>query len=342
LPAACFLPESLVVRDEPESLPRGLILAALADRWGIVGVDIDYLPVGAGGHHWLVQDTDSARWFITANSLFVRGHWLEADAEAIFARAKAAYETARQLGFGFVLAAVADRRGEVLHRVHPDWALSVYPYRPGVSDDASRVTVAGFIGQLHEIPVPATAPRWRTELPHRDCIESVLAERDSPPWTTGPYGEPTRRLLTENRDRVREMLACYDRLAAEVDSDPEPWVLTHGEPHWANTLRLADGTTYLIDWDSVAIAPRERDLWQLLDTPTGPVWEAYVGGAAAGAGVNGVRMPRPAAMEMFRRWWPLAEIGEYVRQFSRPHSGNADDAAAWRELCEYVGSDSAQ
>jgi spectinomycin phosphotransferase len=324
------------VRDEPETLPRGLILAALADRWGITGVDIDYLPVGAGGHHWLVRGADSASWFVTANSLFVRGHWLEADAEAIFARAKAAYETALGPGFDFVLAAVADRHGSVLYRVHQDWALSVYPYLPGVSDAASVEAVAGYIGQLHATPPPATTPHWRTQLPHRECIERTLSQRDSPPWTSGPYAEPTRQLLAANRDRVRAMLAEYERLAAEVDSDPEPWVLTHGEPHSGNTLLLADGTTYLIDWDSVAIAPAERDLWQLLDTPAGPAWNSYATAA------NGVRKPRPAAMAMFRLWWPLAEIGEYVRQFSEPHEGNADDTAAWEELRGYVLGESAQ
>ncbi len=340
------------MRDEPETLPRSLILAALADRWGIAGVDIEYLSVGAGGHHWLVRDADSGSWFITANSLFVRGHWLESDAEAIFARARAAYETARQLGFGFVLAAVADRHGSVLYRIHQDWALSVYPYLPGVSDTASAQTVAGYIGQLHASPAPTQTPRWRTQLPHRECVERALSEaapseaaqseaaqseRDSPPWTSGPYGEPTRQLLAANRDRVRAMLARYDRLSAEVDSDPAPWVLTHGEPHSANTLRLDDGTTYLIDWDSVAIAPPERDLWQLLEAPDGPVWNSYAAGYA-----NGVRLPRPAAMEMFRLWWPLAEIGEYVRHFSEPHHGNADDTAAWEELREYVLGESAQ
>jgi spectinomycin phosphotransferase len=102
-------------------------------------------------------------------------------------------------------------------------------------------------------------------------------------------------------------------------------------------LRVAGGATYLIDWDSVAIAPRERDLWQLLDEPVGSVWDAY----ARTAGCV-VRKPRRAAMQMFRLWWRLAEIGEYVRQLREPHDGNADDEAAWDELREYVEPGSGQ
>jgi aminoglycoside phosphotransferase (APT) family kinase protein len=41
-----------------------------------------------------------------------------------------------------------------------------------------------------------------------------------------------------------------------------PLVLTHGEPHAANTIKTDSGLV-LIDWDSALIAPRERDLWSL-------------------------------------------------------------------------------
>ena len=41
------------------------------------------------------------------------------------------------------------------------------------------------------------------------------------------------------------------------------WVVTHGEPHPVNVMQT-DAGRVLIDWDTVAIAPPERDLWMVI------------------------------------------------------------------------------
>ncbi|HEX3812984.1 MAG TPA: phosphotransferase [Mycobacteriales bacterium] len=321
------------MKEEPKVLSRALIATTLAERWGIDSQEIAYLPVGGGGHHWRVQGGDSSSWFVTANGLLARGHWLERAGDAVYARTYVAYETTRRLGLDFALAAVPDRYGSVLCRIHSDWALSVYPYLEGIAADEKQLvrTIAGYVGTLHAMPVPADVPTWRSELPQRGHLERALADLHQPSWAAGPFGNPTRALLTANRTRVLGLLDRYDELASVVDGDAEPWVLTHGEPHAGNTLPAADGMTYLIDWDTLAFAPRERDLWQLMDTPSGPVWDAYR--ATSGH----PRAAHPDIMEFFRLWWRLVEMGDYVRQFRSPHVGDADDNAAWKTLEAYVG-----
>ena len=39
--------------------------------------------------------------------------------------------------------------------------------------------------------------------------------------------------------------------------------MTHGEPHAGNVMRTDEGRL-LVDWDTVALAPPERDLWMLV------------------------------------------------------------------------------
>jgi len=58
------------------------------------------------------------------------------------------------------------------------------------------------------------------------------------------------------------LLDRYDVLANAARRRPERAVLTHGEPHPGNTMLTAGGWR-LIDWDTVLIAPPERDLWDL-------------------------------------------------------------------------------
>ena len=109
-------------------------------------------------------------------------------------------------------------------------------------------------------------------------------------------------------------------------------MLTHGEPHPGNTMLTPDGWR-LIDWDTVLVAPPERDLWSL-DPGDGSVLARY--GEA-----TGVR-PLSPLLELYRIRWDLADLAVDVSRFRRPHRGTADDEASWelvRSLVERVAAD---
>jgi len=127
---------------------------------------------------------------------------------------------------------------------------------------------------------------------------------------------------------VRGRLDQYDALVREVEASDEPWVVTHGEPHSANVLRTADGRMHLVDWGTVRLAPRERDLKGVLGGPA-DVLTAYQSEA-------GPVSPRAAALELFDVWWSVAEIASYVHLFRRPHVESEDSKESWRELTEYL------
>ena len=55
-----------------------------------------------------------------------------------------------------------------------------------------------------------------------------------------------------------------DAFAAKTAAADVRLVITHGEPHPGNLIRTGNGLA-MVDWDTVALAPRERDLWMLAD-----------------------------------------------------------------------------
>lgn len=59
--------------------------------------------------------------------------------------------------------------------------------------------------------------------------------------------------------RILALLACADRLAAQLRAEPPPHVLCHGDPHLGNVL-IVDASPWLLDWDDAMLAPPERDL----------------------------------------------------------------------------------
>src|SRR5262249_55824908 len=163
---------------------------------------------------------------------------------------------------------------------------------------------------------PGAASVAEPEVPHRAHLERALSELDRP-WTSGPYAERVRERLREYAPLVRDLLARFDRLRDEVDATAAPLVLTHGEPHPGNVV-FSDGRIQLIDWDTVAVALPERDLW-MLDTLDER--ERYA--SASGRPVDG------AAIDLYQLRWKLDDIASFVHLLRSEHTENADTARAW-------------
>ena len=147
-------------------------------------------------------------------------------------------------------------------------------------------------------------------------LEYLVAE----PWETGPYGEPARAVIAQRLTDVDAWTDRYLELAA-VTVDRR-WVATHGETHTANQLRTADGIRF-VDWESLKLAPRERDLSTLVEAGWG----------------DDVRADR-AMVELFDLEWRLSEIDAYAAWFAAPHTGSTDDRVAYGGLQGETGPQS--
>ena len=145
-------------------------------------------------------------------------------------------------------------------------------------------------------------------------------------WNTGPYGEPARELFARHGAALADALGEYDDLVQIVrTSDARP-VVTHGEPHRGNVIFTAEGPV-LVDWDTVLLAPVERDLWSLIAED--PIVATYYS-EQSGRSVNA------DAVAMYRLWWDLCEVSLYVDEFRHSHVDSADTRTAWRGLTTYL------
>ena len=315
----------------PDDLDPADLHALLERNWGLRAPRLEFLPVGFGAYHWRAVDGSGAELFVTADDLEA-GFQVGPDADAAFAALERAYRTAAWLrdeaALDFVLAPEPDAEGAVIRRVGVRYALTVRPLvaggtgRYGRYEQADeRRLVAGVVGRLHAATarVPRELPR-RDDLsiPARAALVEALAGLDRT-WTAGPFGEPARQALRRKAAGVERLLREYDELVDAVRASGEPWVLTHGEPHRANVIVAPGGRIHLIDWDTTLIAPRERDLRMVLDDDlTG--WDEYVTAA-------GPTTLNREALELYRRWWDLADIAIFARVCYRPHERTEQTAA---------------
>jgi hypothetical protein len=316
----------------PADLSDDIVSAVLQEAWQLQIRRIDYAPVGFGSYHWRAW-ADEDRWFVTADDLRAGGSHLGTSSTDRMRRLAAALCTARMLrdnGMPFVVAPTPTADGEILRIVEERWAVALYPFIDGWSHqsgayttNAERHAAVDLLVALHETSGAARDHAMQDDfaIPDRDDLLSVLSDL-SAAWTEGPYGEPARQLIDRHAARLVDKFIRYDRLAAAAADQPEPMVLTHGEPHAANTINT-DGGLMLVDWDTALSAPRERDLWSLaLEDPA--ILRQY----ATKTGVT----PLPDLLELYRLRWDLTEVSLYVSLFRAPHSDTDDTRVAWDGL----------
>ncbi|MFG1820455.1 phosphotransferase [Kribbella sp. NPDC049174] len=297
------------MREAPEFISADAVLDAVRTHWAIDVDVIEHLPVGFGAHHWRVSFAGAPRLFVTLDNLGPRH-----TAESLEAAYTAAGELAAA-GLEFVLASVPNRQGRYTaplagHR------LSCVPWtggKPGSgpidTDDLAQQN-AKALAQLHATPPPIGIPSWQPRV--GEDFGGSLANLVRTPWQTGPYGERARSALTQRIDAIRRWTDTYHDLSRRtVDHQ---WVPTHGEPHTANQL-ITDHGIVFVDWESLALAPRERDLGTLINS-----------------GYADLAAPNWEMTELFDLEWRLSELAEYATWFTHPHTGTASDRSAFDDL----------
>jgi spectinomycin phosphotransferase len=327
------------VRDLPDEFDADALIRCLADDWGFDVDTIDYAPVGFGSYHWVVSDSDGRRGFVTVDDLD-RKPWLGITRNSAFDGMVRAFGTAvalRDAGLDFVLAPIPTGDSEAVRRIGVRYSVAVFPFVEGHAgafgeyDNAEdRAAVVPMVARIHlaTSAVESIVPRIDLDLPGRDSLEAGLRDINQT-WSGGPYAEPARKALAARASDVAELLGLFDRLAHDVATRRIDRVVTHGEPHAANVIRT-DTKRVLIDWDTVALAPPERDLWMLIDDADDTGAEATAYADATG------HQPDPVALDFFRLTWDLADLAAFVDVLRAPHRDSDDTLKVYNGLRKCV------
>jgi len=246
--------------------------------------------------------------------------WLGNSCDDVFTALQARFEVAtavrERAGLQWVVSPVRNRFTEVASRLSQNYSIALFPYVEGIKprafdekgDRHERTEVIRMLTELHgSTPLVPEAPRHDPAIPEMDSLNRALRDLDRP-WTGGPFSEPTRLLLADHAGEIAALIAAFERLALTM-ADRAP-VLTHGEPHSGNVVRSGEGRLVMLDWDTVALAPPERDLWMLDEDPPG--------GLSLYEDLTGTRISE-TAMSFYRLAWSLSDIASFAAMFRSPH-----------------------
>jgi hypothetical protein len=317
----------------PAQLSDAALAQALGAAWGITPAAMEYRAVGYGSHHWQVTAGPGLSWFVTVDDLAARLRSSADSLDAAYRRLGSALRTARAIyeaGARFVVAPVRTADGDVVRRIGESYAVAVYPYVDGRSRQFGATWPAAdgrvlltLVAAVHAAPADACRSALADDflLPGGDALIHALDDLASP-WDSGPYGEQARQLLAAHAVELRGLVDRRDQLAVEARRRPDRMVPTHGEPHPGNFIQVGS-RWMLVDWDTVLIAPPERDLW-LLDPGDGSIPDAY-------RQVSG-RVVVPSMLDLYRLTWELSDLASCAARFRQGHADTAEDRKDWEIL----------
>jgi spectinomycin phosphotransferase len=297
---------------------------ALAEGWCLRAGSLEYLPVGGGSHHWVLSGGDGQRHFVTVDDLDDKD-WLGNTRQAVAEGLRRALSTAgalrREARLEFVVAPLPALDGAPLRRLDERYSVSVFPFLAGRSypfgpypDDVLRGQAVEMIAALHQSTavVRGLAPVHVPGFAGRGDLDGFLRDPDRP-WDGGPFSAAAYRLAAACATDIARLAAGFDHLAdatAPARADP---VITHGEPHPGNVMRV-DGRLVLIDWDTAALAPPERDIALIA---VGPQDIARYQEAAG-------REIDPAVIALYRLRWYLDDLSSAISMFRNDHHDTPD------------------
>ncbi len=282
---------------------------------------LDFLPIGEGS--WCFRgrgDTD----------LFIR---LVPDAFAKQTLAVPSLLEARGLP---ALRTLAAKSGALSTQID-DYHVIVTPFTSGISlmkgtfapNEVARFrrAIGMHVAHMHRMDAPCLAA---LNLPTEDfakfqneCINLLqIVDRQH----DDPLNADLARFLSERRKAVAQLIVVTQQLSQKLRTQELDYVLCHGDIHEDNVLISEAGELVIIDWDTVILAPKERDLTFF----QGDGKADYLGGYF---GEDADHVVNQAVIDYYVFEWALQEIANYSgRILGNEHFDLAGRVDAWAQF----------
>lgn len=230
--------------------------------------------------------------------------------------------------------------------------LSVTPWirgRPGATGMTPEQwkEFGALLAQVHAARLPA---HLASQLPREDYRTAAVADlRDIDQWlmrlTNGDEQadgavEALCQALAQRwaaaRPAIRLVAQQVKILSAELRQHPPADVLCHGDAHAFNVLLDQTGHVWLIDWDEVVLAPRERDLMFQIG---GVLSEAQVNAHQQDCFFEGYGTVTPDARRLayYRCSWSVQDLAAFAARVRDLNLSTPDREEAFGFLTASLG-----
>lgn len=238
-------------------IPEEQLRACLQDQYELYPVTLEFLPLGhdySAGVYRVVNARGTA-------------YLLKVTSRPLYAPRCLVPRYLYDQGIASVVAPIRTRRG-ALWTMLADWTVIVYPWISGDSrltgmTDRQWKQVGNIFKQIHQVMLPPVGfESFRKEtFDPSEYIQWVRAFeiQHARAEGGGPVQHALRSCWAAHQSTIHTVLNTLEKLAGVLRSRTLPSVICHGDLHARNLIRDRAGRVFVIDWDEVILAPKERD-----------------------------------------------------------------------------------
>jgi spectinomycin phosphotransferase len=308
---------------EKPNLSDEKIIASLRDHYGITAA-IEFLPIG----------NDATAWVYRVVGEGGTAYFLKLKKGAVYEPSVTIPRFLKDNGIEQAVAPLPTRDGQLWAAVE-SFALILYPFIDGQSgmevglSDAQWVELGGILRKMHAIQLPDSlaaqvqretfTPRWGKLVRELDVKIPVMAYEN-------PGSQALAAFWLERAAEIRQIVERAEALGRMLQNRALPFVLCHTDIHTANVLVDRADNLHIVDWDQPILAPKERDLMFMLNTPGETLFFKGYGETAVDW----------TAFAYYRYEWVVQELGDYgARMFLMDDLGDetrADSLRGFRQL----------
>ena len=245
------------MREEP-GIAREKLRACLQEQYGLTPAKIDFLPVG--------QDTNAGVYRVVSEQ--GPAYLLKIKSGLFYAPGCIVPRYLCDQGIASVVAPLPTKT-KALWTQAGEWTVITYPYLEGdtgwtgMTDEHWKL-VGGISKRVHEAVLPAAGVdglRRESFDPsgYARSIENVEIQLATSEDGGGKPERALRRSWAKHRSTIYALLTSLDKLSGVLRSQSDPHVICHADLHPGNLLRNRAGQVFVVDWDDVMLAPKERD-----------------------------------------------------------------------------------
>jgi spectinomycin phosphotransferase len=312
---------------EKPDVPDERLIACLRDDYGVRVTEIAFLPLGYDVNTAVYRVADGA----TPYFLKLRSGDFD---EATIAIPRFLYDC----GISAVIPPIPTGDKRLWTRMDA-YAVVLSPFiigRNGWDQPLSDRQWVDFGSALRGLHTANMLPSLTQGVPHetfsphwRDMVREFQA-RAADTAFIDPVAARTAAFLRDTRDRITDLVGRAKRLGDALRAQPLPNVLCHADIHAGNVLLAANGALFIVDWDTLLFAPKERDL-MFIGGGIGAVWQSPREEALFYQGYGPTAID-PMAIAYYRYERIVEDIAAFCEQLLLTDDGGADREQSLRYL----------
>ncbi len=245
------------MREKP-SIPEEHLRACLQEQYDLIPITLDFLPVGL--------DTRAGVYRVMSEVGIP--YFLKAKSGSLYQPGCLVPRYLRDQGITSVVAPLPTKR-KALWTPVGEWTVMVYPFIDGETGSHLGMTdenwkeVGTIFKQIHGVMLP---PEGFQSL-RKETFDPTEYSRWVRVFETQLAGSfdgsrveyALRSYWMAHQPTIHTLLTSMEELAGLLRGRSGPYVICHADLHPGNLLRNQADHMFVIDWDDVMLAPRERD-----------------------------------------------------------------------------------